>query len=87
MHLVQLAKLRSSSQDLRTEKGRYNRTSQSIKSDEACQFCYDIDFLRMLEVQLPLFEDPVIKSENHVLTEYRAIATYDLNFLPISRAL
>ncbi len=63
-----IAKLRSSSHDLRIERGRYENKNPSYKSARACRFCNDLDHLSALE-QLPYFEDPVIESEDHVLTE------------------
>ncbi len=65
---VNTAKLRSSSHDLRIETGRYDRSNHSNKAAKACRFCNDVDLLSLLE-QLPFFEDPVIESEAHVLTE------------------
>ena len=66
---VNIAKLRSSSHDLWSEKGRYtsNRYNTALK---ACRFCCseDRDTLVFLE-QLPFFEEPFIESEEHVLTE------------------
>ena len=67
-HRVNIAKLRSSSHDLRIETGRYAKEGASIKSSKACRFCTEVDVLSTLE-QLPFFEDPIQESESHVLTE------------------
>ena len=67
-HRVNIAKLRSSSHDLRIETGRYDSKNPSSKSLRACRYCHDVDSLSMME-QLPFFEDPICESESHVLTE------------------
>ena len=65
---VCIAKLRSSSHDLRVELGRYtsNRYNESMKT---CRFCCseDPDVIANLE-ELPFFETPIIENEDHVLT-------------------
>ncbi len=68
-HRAQIAKLRSSSHDLKIEKGRYT-AKQYNKHMKACRFCCtdDPDIISNFEM-LPFFEDPVIESEEHVLTE------------------
>ena len=66
-HRANLAKLRSSSHDLRIETGRYDNKTPN-KSLKASRFCNEVDSLSMLE-QLPFFEEPIAESEMHVLTE------------------
>ena len=66
-HRTNVAKLRSSSHDLRIETGRYDNKTSNL-SLKACRFCNDVDSLSMLE-QLPFFEEPIAESEMHVLTE------------------
>ena len=69
LHRMNIAKLRSSSHDLRIETGRYDASiTQSVKSLKACRFCHDVDSLSTLEL-LPFFEDPLTESEEHALTE------------------
>ena len=64
-----IAKLRSSSHDLRVEKGRYtsDRYNTSLKT---CRFCCssDTDVIRFFE-ELPFFEKPILETEDHVITE------------------
>ena len=64
-----IAKLRSSSHDLRVEKGRYtsDRYNTALKT---CRFCCssDTDFIRFFE-ELPFFETPILETEDHVITE------------------
>ena len=70
-HRQSIAKLRSSSHDLRVETGRYRKNqSQSppSKTDRACRFCHSIDNIYWLE-QLPFFEEPILENEVHVVTE------------------
>ena len=66
---VQIAKLRSSSHDLKIEKGRYtaNPYNRHLK---ACRYCCtdDTEVIGNFE-SLPFFQDPIIESEEHVLTE------------------
>ncbi len=68
-HRVNIAKLRSSSHDLRIERGR-DTTCYSNKALKTCRYCCstDLDTIGLLE-QLPFFEEPIIESEEHVLTE------------------
>ena len=68
-HRVHIAKLRTSSHDLRIEKGRYT-TNQFNKHMKTCRFCCttDIDVISNFEA-LPYFEDPIYETESHVLTE------------------
>ena len=69
LHRANIAKIRSSSHDLRIETGRYDAgKTSSVKSLKACRFCHDVDSLSILEV-LPFFEDPTPESEEHALTE------------------
>ena len=64
-----IAKLRSSSLDLRVEKGRYtsDRYNTALKT---CRFCCssDTDVIRLFE-ELPFFETPILETEDHVITE------------------
>ncbi len=64
-----IAKLRSSSHDLRIEKGRYCKSPERLSS-RACRFCCDIenDFVTNFE-SLPFSEEPILETEEHVLTE------------------
>ena len=69
LHRANIAKIRSSSHDLRIETGRYDAgKTSSVKSLKACRFCHDVDSLSILEV-LPFFKDPTPESEEHALTE------------------
>ena len=64
-----IAKLHSSSHDLKVEKGRYtgDRYKTVLKT---CIFCYfsDTDVIRFFE-KLPFFETPILETEDHFLTE------------------
>ena len=64
-----IAKLRSSSHDLRIEKGRYtgDRYNTALKT---CRFCCssDTDVMRFFE-ELPFFETPILETEDHVINE------------------
>ena len=64
-----IARLRSSSHDLRIEKGRYTNSLYN-KALKACRYCCSADtkILSNFE-QLPFFEEPILESEEHVLTE------------------
>ena len=66
---VNIAKLRSSSHDLLLERGRYS-TDRYNTPLKACRFCCtaDRDIIIAFE-QLPFFEEPVIETEEHSLTE------------------
>ena len=63
-----IAKLRSSSHDLRIEKGRYTK-DPSRTSTRVCNFCCDPDLVSGFE-SLPFTatEVPIIESEEHFLT-------------------
>ena len=65
---VSIARLRSSSHDLRVELGRYtsNRYNEAMKT---CRFCCseDPNIIGLLE-ELPFFETPITETEDHVLT-------------------
>ena len=70
-HRQSLAKLRSSSHDLRVETGRYKPATDiniNQRALKACRFCHSLDNLRWL-AELPFLEEPVIESEEHVVTE------------------
>ena len=62
-----IARLRSSSHDLRIERGRYSKDSTS-PSTRACRFCCDINQVEALEA-LPFSECPILETEEHCLTE------------------
>ena len=65
----QIARLRSSSHDLRIEKGRYDRSSL-VQAPKACRFCCNTtDGTMEIFESLPFSELPIIESEDHVLTE------------------
>ena len=66
-HRNNIAKMRSSSHDLRIEKGRYT-TSKANKALKSCRYCCDADLLDGLE-ELPFFECPILESEEHAMTE------------------
>ncbi len=66
-HRDNIAKMRSSSHDLRIEKGRYT-TKKANKALKACRYCCDTDALDDLE-ELPFFEDPILETEEHAMTE------------------
>ena len=66
-----IARLRSSSHDLRIEVGRYskNKTHNNIEA-KACRFCCEIDSDMLSHfAELPFCEPPIIESEEHMLTE------------------
>ena len=66
---MSIAKLRSSSHDLRVELGRYTKeTGSNYKLSKACYFCSDINLLEGL-VELPFSEEPILETEEHALTE------------------
>ena len=68
-HRVNIAKLRSSSHDLRIEMGRYTReTGNNYHVKKACNFCSDIKLLEGF-AELPFFEEPIPETEEHALTE------------------
>ena len=62
-----IARLRSSSHDLKIETGRYTK-EQYNTSLKACRFCCNQESLASLE-QLPFFITPIVESEEHALTE------------------
>ena len=66
-HRTNIAKIRSSSHDLRIGKGRYSNSTYN-KSLRACRYCCDEDLLVGLE-ELPCFETPIQETEEHALTE------------------
>ena len=72
-----IAKLRSSSHDLRVETSRYNKKSVSFK---VCKFCCTTDdnTLESFEA-LPFFETPIIESEEHVINECPLYNSHRLN--------
>ncbi len=64
-----IAKLRSSSHDLMIEKGRYGPSDLNL-SRKSCRFCCNTTDGTMENFEyLPFCEDPVVESEEHVLTE------------------
>ena len=68
-HRVNIAKLRSSSHDLRIERGRYSKETGNIyKLRKACHFCFDVDSLEGLAA-LPFCEEPILETEEHAFTE------------------
>ena len=70
-HRQSLAKLRSSGHDLRVETGRYKPATDiniNQRALKACRFCQSLENLRWL-AELPFLEEPVIETEEHVLTE------------------
>ena len=68
-HRVNIAKLRSSSHDLRVELGRYTKeTGSNYKLSKACHFCSDINLLEGL-AELPFSEEPILETEEHALTK------------------
>ncbi|KAL5246686.1 hypothetical protein ACHWQZ_G018788 [Mnemiopsis leidyi] len=76
-HRQNIAKLRSSSHDLRVETSRYNKKSVSFK---VCKFCCTTDdnTLEAFEA-LPFFETPIIESEEHVINECPLYNSHRLN--------
>ena len=62
-----LARLRTSSHDLRIEKGRYSKTSTFLS--RACRFCTFDEDTAALFSELPFPVEPIIESEEHALTE------------------
>ena len=70
-HRQIIARLRSSSHDLRVETGRYKLVTADSTDKrilKACRFCHSLENMNWL-AQLPFFEDPIIETEEHVLTE------------------
>ena len=68
-HRVNIAKLRSSSHDLRIKRGKYSKEIGNInKLRKACHFCSDVDLLKGLAA-LPFCEEPILETEEHALTE------------------
>ena len=69
LNRVNIAKLRSSSHDLRIEKGRYTKDHLNTAL-KTCRFCCssETDVICFLE-ELPFFETPILETEDHVLTE------------------
>ena len=66
-HRCNIAKLRSSSHDLRIEKGRYTKCIDN-RIQKACRYCCNISTLEYL-AELPFSVDPVLETEEHALTE------------------
>ena len=66
-HRVNISKLRSSSHDLRVERGRYTKSVSNVVQ-KACRYCCNIDNLESL-AELPFSEEPIIETEEHALTE------------------
>ena len=64
-----IARLRSSSHDLMIEKGRYGHSHLNL-SRKSCRFCCNTTDGTMENFEcLPFCEDPIVESEEHVLTE------------------
>ena len=64
---VSITRLRSSSHDLRIERGRYTKDGSKL-STRSCRFCCDIDNIEGLEALL-FAESPFLETEEHCLTE------------------
>ena len=72
-HRQNIARLRSSSHDLRVETGRYKVSTANCndyRTLKACRFCHSLENVNWL-AELPFFEDPIVETEEHVLTECR----------------
>ena len=66
-HRINIAKLRASSHDLRIERGRYTKSRDS-RALKACRHCCNYNMLVGL-IELPFSTDPILETEEHVLTE------------------
>ena len=66
-HRINIAKLRASSHDLRIERGRYTKSRDS-RALKACRHCCNHNMLVGL-IELPFSTDPILETEEHVLTE------------------
>ena len=64
---LNIAKIRSSSHDLKIERGRYTKENSS-QWTRACRFCCDVPYVQDLE-NLPFFEGTITETEEHCLSE------------------
>ena len=68
-HRMQIARIRSSSHDLRIERGRYCR-NYTDRTSRICRFCCNnSDDTMTIFANLPFCEDLIAETEEHAITE------------------
>ena len=68
-HRMHIARIRSSSHDLRIERGRYCR-NYTDPTSRICRFCcHNSDDTMTIFANLPFCEDFIVETEEHAITE------------------